>query len=78
MLVYSGLKSKVTGRSIPVVRLVWDQIDRVRFSAPRQNKEKKHGFLDYVLPMGAENRRGCQVFLGVLGELKNRQPVLKR
>ena len=24
-----------TGRSIPVVRLVWDQVDRVRFSAPR-------------------------------------------
>src|SRR3989338_4354381 len=24
-----------SGRSIPVVRLVWDQVDRVRFSAPR-------------------------------------------
>lgn len=24
-----------TGRRIPVVRLVWDQVDRVRFSAPR-------------------------------------------
>ena len=27
-----------TGRSIPVVRLFWEQIDRVRFSAPRQVK----------------------------------------
>src|SRR3990167_5836976 len=25
----------VTGRSIPVVRLLWEQVDRVRFSAPR-------------------------------------------
>ena len=24
-----------TGRSIPVVRLLWEQVDRVRFSAPR-------------------------------------------
>lgn len=27
----------VSGRSIPVVRLLWEQVDRVRFSAPRHN-----------------------------------------
>ena len=27
-----------TGCSIPVVHLLWEQADRVRFSAPRQNK----------------------------------------
>ena len=28
----------MAGRSIPVVRLLWEQIDRVRFPAARQNK----------------------------------------
>lgn len=31
----------VTGRSIPVVRLLWEQIDRVRFPAPRQRTQNQ-------------------------------------
>ena len=30
--------SDLTGRSIPVVRLLWEQIDRVRFSAARHEE----------------------------------------
>jgi hypothetical protein len=30
-----------SGRSIPVVRLLWEQVDRVRFSAPRQKRACK-------------------------------------
>lgn len=47
--IYGRLPS--TGRSIPVVRLLWEQVDRVRFSAPRQNVTPSHrrgGRLDVV------------------------------
>ena len=30
-----------TGRSIPVVHLLWEQTDRVRFSAPRPTERRR-------------------------------------
>lgn len=34
-------RKKLSGRSIPVVHLLWEQVDRVRFSAPRLNEMKE-------------------------------------
>ena len=40
--VLNGLGSKfLSGCRIPVVRMVWDHVDRVRFSAPRQKRAKR-------------------------------------